>query len=445
VGRRWRVGAFVVVWGLVGIRVAAATAATHEQRFRVDERAEVVAVLTAGCDGCDWGVRGREAAALRVTVDGQYSQHVILCRGPRQAEYRVLLGALGEGEHVLTVAEDRAQSARSAGPVRLGSVRVEIVPEGDPRYARLAHAPILYARPDTVRRFSDLPLVAWSEAQETEIGLRLRYGIVFSHEDGGTPADRLMATWGRVTDIEYVYDVEIDPAGQVVKAEYQGRDHATVAFVGAREGSHPVLYVVTQNNMVGDRGQPTFRCAPAPAVFTLDDVSREVVMDAHPWTYSVSAREVRRQGRVAANAPLGSGRIPDPRRFAYIEACAEVTHATLAFDVGIPSASGQLAWTASDAAGDRFRIARDGCFRGAVALPSGVQAADVVALRFRAYTRPPRDGEAPLPPGSGAATLRRVNRLFGLDADDLPEVSLFSWSGRIPIVGEGPAVELRVR
>jgi hypothetical protein len=435
----------VVVSILVGIRAASATPPLHERRFRVDGRAEVLAVLTAGCDGCDWGVRGREAAALRVSVDGQYSQHVLLCRGPRRAEYRVLLGALTSGDHVLAVAEDRAQSARGAGPARVDSVRVEVVPEADPRYTRLAHAPILYARPDTVRRFSDLPLVAWSEAHQTEAGSRLRYGIVFSHEDGGTPADRLMATWGRVADIEYVYDVEIDPEGRVVKAEYQGRDHAIVGFTGAREGNHPVLYVVTKNNMVADRGRAAFRCAPAPAAFSLDGVSREVVMDAHPWTYAVSATEVRRQGHVAADARPGSGRIPDPRRFAYLEACADVSDAALAFDVGLPDRDGRISWSASDAGGERFRVARDGCFRGAAVLPSGTEAANVTALRFRAYTRPARNGEARLPAGSGRATLRRINRLFGLDADDLPEASLFAWTGEAVLRGEGPAIELQVR
>ena len=44
-------------------------------------------------------------------------------------------------------------------------------------------------------------------------GERLRYSVVFSNEDGGTPSDRLMATWGRLTDIEYVYAVERDTDG----------------------------------------------------------------------------------------------------------------------------------------------------------------------------------------------------------------------------------------
>ncbi len=135
---------------------------------------------------------------------------------------------------------------------------------------------------------------------------------MFSHEDGGTPLDRLMATWGRATDIELVYAVELDAAGRVRRAEYQGKDHVTTPFAGRREGSHPVLYVVTKNNMVSDRGKATPRVALVPVPFSLDGVSREAVMDAHPWTHQVSAVEVRREGLVRDGATAGLEADPGP-------------------------------------------------------------------------------------------------------------------------------------
>src|SRR6185436_562299 len=118
---------------------------------------------------------------------------------------------------------------------------------------------------------------------------------------------------------------------------------------GRYEGHHPVLYDVTENNMVRDSGPDTPRVALAPRPFVLDGVSREAVMDAEPWTYRVSEQEVRREGRVATGARAGSKRIPDPRRFVYLEACGRVTDARLAFDVGVAEASGGLRWYASDA------------------------------------------------------------------------------------------------
>jgi hypothetical protein len=396
--------------------------------------------VTAGCEGCDWGFRGREAAVLSLAVDGRYSQHLVLFRG-ESAEYRLLLGPLAPGEHRLSLSLDARRSPRAIGPVRVAGVAVSAVGDDRPEHEALAHAPILHARRGSVERFTDVPLLAWVETRLTGRGRELSYSVVFSHEDGGTPADRLMATWGRVTDIELVYTVELDATGAVLREEYQGRDHVIEPFRGRKEGRHPVLYVVTKNNMVSDRGPATPRLAPAPIAFAPDGVSREAVMDAHPWTYRVSAQEVRREGRVAAAAAPGSKRIPDPRRFAYLEACGAVEDTRLAFEVGLLRGD-RLAWLASDAGGADFRVGRSGCFRAAVALPPDRSVAEIRALRFRAHTRPPRRGERALRRGSGWARLERVNRLFGLGADDLPGPSLLSWSGPADLPPDGEAFEV---
>jgi hypothetical protein len=417
----------------------------HEETLRLGRDAEAVAVVRASCEGCDWGAKGREAAVLALTLDGRLSQHLVLSRGGR-TEHRLLLGALAQGEHRLALTLDAGRSARGVRAVRVEGVEVGVVALGEPGHEALAHAPIVHTRPGALERFSDVPLVAWFEEDPLPGGGRaLRYSIVFSHEDGGTPIDRLMATWGRVTDIELVYAVELDAAGAVRRAEYQGKDHVMTPFAGRREGLHPVLHVVTKNNMVSDRGKATPRAALAPVRFSLDGVSREAVMDAHPWTYGVSAAEVRREGLVRDGARPGSKRIPDPRRFAYVEACGAVSDARLALDVGLPGANGQLAWRSSDAGKASFRIARSGCFRAGVALPPGGSAADVRALRLRAHTRPARRGEPTLPRGAGSARIETINRLFVLGPDDRPGENLFRWSAGAELAPDGPALELEVR
>jgi hypothetical protein len=419
--------------------------ALHEQGFRLERAGEVVAAVRASCPGCDWGRPGHEAAVLGVTVDGALHQHLVLARGA-SGEYRLLLGALAAGEHTLALALDRKLSARFAREPLVESVAIEAVHEGDPGYEALAHAPIVHTRDHALARFSDVPLVAWVESHEApDAGRELRYSIVFSHEDGGTPLDRLMATWGRATDIELVYSVQLDAEGRLRAATFQGKDHVTARFAGRREGRHPVLYVVTENNMVQDSGPLTPRVALAPRPFALDSVSREAVMDAEPWTYRVSQQEVRREGRVAAHARAGSKRIPDPRRFVGLEACGSVADARLAFDAGVAEAGGTLRWYASDAGRPDFRVARGGCFRAAVALPEGKTVADVRALRLRAHTRPPRKGEKPLAPGSGSARVDRINRLYGLGADDLPGPSVFEWTAGADLPPDGPPLRLDVR
>jgi hypothetical protein len=201
--------------------------------------------------------------------------------------------------------------------------------------------------------------------------------------------------------------------------------------------------VVTGNNMVSDDGPTWRRHRPCPERFALAGVSREAVMDAHPWTYRVMAEEARREGRVQDGVPLGRAKIPDPRRFVYLEACGEVDRAVLAFDVGLAQPGG-VQWVSSDGGLASHRIARSGCFRGAVALPAATQDALPQAVRLRAHTRPPRDGESPLPPGTGTARITRVNRLFRLSEDYVPGEDLLRWAGEARLQAEGPSLELPI-
>jgi hypothetical protein len=400
------------------------------------ESGDVVAAVTVTCEACAWGERGREGAVLALHVDGRYSQDLPVTRGGGPDVYQVLLGPLAAGTHRLEVLRDPL-SASGIGTVRVTDVALRWVLPGAPEEAALAHAPILHQRKNAVGRFTDVPLLMYYEQDPAGDGrTRLRYTVIFSNEDGGTPPDRLMATWGRLTDIELVYEAVLEHAsGRVVEEVFQGPDHEVTPFRGPREGAHPLLWVATDNNMVTDHGDVRRRHRPAPLPADLRDVSREAVMDAHPWTYRVMSEEVRREGRRDDTARLGSERVPDPRRFVFLEGCAEVQDAQLAFDVAV--APGE--WIASDGGRARFRVSRSGCFRAAAALPAG---AAVRALRVRAHTRPPGRGEAPLAPGRGRATLTRINRLFRLEVDFTPGPDLVQWTGAARLAGEGPAFEL---
>ncbi len=426
----------------------------RQESFDLSESAEVIATITAACDGCDWGRAGSEAVVIRVEVDGRYSQHLFLTRGSASADYRILLGSLLAGRHHLTLAQDLSASPTSAKGALISRVDIVPLPASHPEHEATALAPILYARPNTLGRFTDIPLLMWYEREKTDRGSRIRYSMIFSNEDGGTPADRLLATWGRLTDIEYIYGIQFDRSGGVIEETFQGKDHEIVPFRGRREGRHPLLYVVTDNNMVKDEGNVRQRYAPAPIPFDLSEASREEVMDANPWTYVVTAQEARRERRVAKAPVPGSKLIFDPSRYAVLEACAspdDAPYATFAFSVGVSEAGGKTRFLDSTLGVRDFRISRsadnfpNGCFRGAVALPKGVTAENVTALRVRAYTRPPRKGERPPAKRSGPARLRRVNRLFLMSPLDLPEPNLFSWTGDVALVLDGEPATLQIR
>jgi hypothetical protein len=435
---------------VIALTASATTAAADERlprefTFTASKDAQVTLTIRASCARCDWSVRGREAIALKLDLDGVYSQHVLLTRGSKPADYVVFLGPLAEGPHTVRIARDTALSAKDAGEVEIDSLGAESTDVGSPYYARLANAPILHARPGTVERFSDVPLAAYAEYLPVDRSedRGFRYTIVFSHEDGGTPTDRLMATWGRSTDIEFIYEFERLPEGRL-RQEYQGPKHQILPFRGKRIGDHPLLWISTDNNMVTDTGPAdAVRFALAPAPIGLSDVSREAFMDANPWLYEVMRAELIREGRLDPAAAAGSGKIPDPLRFAYVEACGELQDATLAFDVAV-AAERHLAWHATDRGDMRFRIGRSGCFRAAVPLPVGTVPSQIRGIRARAYTRPPREGETPLPPGSGRAALRRVNTVFMLSEEFTPVATGIRWYGQLHLSADGSPAEIRI-
>ena len=405
-------------------------------RFESARVAEAVARLVVRCDRCAWDVEGREGVTLALTVDDRAPIHLPVVRSG-SADYEVLLGSMDPGSHALRIEIDKELTAgelRSIGAVRLESVEIEQYADTDANYVARSLAPIIYARPNTVARFTDVPLFMWYEVEPAGIATRYRYSVVFTNEDGGTPTDRLMATWGRTTDIEYLYSVVVDATGAILADDYQGPDHVTTAFRGQRDGRHPLLWVSTQNNMVRDQGETRVRYAPAPQFFPLTNTSREAVMDANPWLYEVMSRELARERKIVPDAPPGNDTIPDPRRFVFIEGCGEVGTSALAFAVRAKDE-----WIPSDRGVREYRIVRDGCFRAAIPLPADVSLADVRALRARAFPRPPREGSPP-----AAATpirLTRINKVFTLDAGYRPGETRLQWQGVKTLEPDGPPVE----
>jgi len=277
----------------------------------------------------------------------------------------------------------------------------------------------------------------WYEILPTPHGRQFRYSVIFSNEDGGTETDRLMATWGRTTDIEFVYGVEVDERGQVVAEEFQGPGHEVPAFKGKHDARHPLLWVSTDNNMVSESGPTRVRYAPAAVKFDLTDVSREAVMDANPWTYAIASAEGQRERKIVDDAPPGLNAISDPRRFVYVEACGQVGNAALAFSIGVGDR-----WIPSDRGKATYRIVRDGCFRAAIPLPSGAFARDVRALRVVAYERPTADGQPA--PSSNPVQLTRINKVFTLDDQFVPGPTMAQWLGLATIRTGGTPFEIPI-
>jgi hypothetical protein len=435
----------VLVCILAGLAPAALVRAVAplpiDRSFDAATGGEAIAAVHASCADCDWGIEGREAVTLRLTLDDKYSQHLMLARGSEESDYHVTLGHVERGRHHLHIEVDRALSAKQAGAAAVSRVEFNVLQGGSDDALAQSMAPILHARANTVGKFTDLPIFMWYEILPVANGRQFRYSVIFTNEDGGTATDRLMATWGRTTDIEYVYGATLDAQGKLIAEEFQGPGHAVPGFHGQHEAAHPLEWVATDNNMVSDSGTTSIRYAPAPQFFDLTNVSREVVMDAHPWMYTLAGKEMIREHKVDDAAPAGSGRIPDPRRYVYVEACTQLKSAAVAFSIHATGSRAGDGWFDSDRGRPEFRIVRTGCFRGAVPLPADAGAPD--RIRFKAYTLPARPNTPP--PPAGSVVLTRVNKVFAVDERYQPKSSLFTWTGSVPLALDGDWYELALK
>ena len=335
-----------------------ASPVVHQERFRASAGAYGVLQITV-----EDSATLPPSAALTVLVDGRPEHVIVLTPGAGRTRYSTLLGPLGDGDH--TVALTRSALWPTSPPIRITSVRVDVVAASDPRAAVLSHAPVLGVRADTIGTSSDLPLLMYVEDERTNGDGWLRYSVIFSNEDGGTPAVALMARWGRTTDIELIYEVELH-GGRVTQARYQGPDHHMLA-PSALGALPPAFTVVTLNNMVTDRGTSAASVRLVPEVVRLTDRSRESVMDERPWIHRVMAREL-----LAERPPT----VRDAREFVYVDVRLETTGTAVA--IGARNADGITRW--SDRGRNDLAVARTGEAR--IAVPAG--AGDpIVALVVR--------------------------------------------------------------
>src|SRR3954454_11806571 len=119
--------------------------------FEAREPAEVVAQAELLSPGADWAVQGKEAAVARVELDGAIQQQIVLYGGSVPTKYRIFLGEVSAGKHRIKVTRDNEQSAPGTALDILG-VQFRQYTKTSPEYAALAHAPVLYARKNTIGR-----------------------------------------------------------------------------------------------------------------------------------------------------------------------------------------------------------------------------------------------------------------------------------------------------
>ncbi|MBL8189580.1 MAG: hypothetical protein JNK38_16335 [Acidobacteria bacterium] len=419
-------GKFVSILLLSGVLVIAfpdASAQTlSEINFTAQLEAEATLDLMASVPGASWEKAGSEAATVSIFVDGQKHQDAILFAGAKQFTYRLLLGRVSPGEHKLRIELNRQQSAASVSTANVADAKVTLLPSSHPEFQMIAHAPILFARPDTIGKFSDVPLLMYCETLQESGKTILRYTVIFSNEDGGTQTAALMARWGRTTDIEWVVDVVLDAEGRVINSIYQGANHVTKTFQGKREADHPLFLTATVNNNFSDQGDSAMRFALRPISVDLSRHSREWVMDQHPWTYTVMAEEMIREGKITTERTLGA-RIGDLRNYLYVDAASNQQNgALISFAVKLKN---DPRWYTSDFGINSYKIERSGYFRTTIRLPKGTTLNQIERLSARCdLNGNPRSQEEISKATAASCELNSVNKVFLTDEKFQPSGSL---------------------
>ena len=393
-----------------------------DMKFTANIEAEATLDLIASVPGASWGKSGSEAATVSIFLDGKKHQDAILFAGASRFTYRLLLGRVVMGEHSVRIEFNRQQSAANVSTVKIADAKISLIPSGHPEFAMLAHAPILFARPDTIGKFSDVPLLMYCETLKETGKTILRYTVIFTNEDGGTQTAALMARWGRTTDIEWVVDVELDAQGRVVNSTFQGASHVTKTFQGKREYGHPLFLTETVNNNFSDQGDSAMRFALRPIAVDLSRHSREWVMDQHPWTYSVMAEEMTREGKITEERTLGA-RIGDLRNYLYVDVASAQQSGAL-FSVAI-KLKNDPRWYTSDFGINSYKIERSGYFRTTIRLPKGTKPNQIERLAARCdLTGNPRSKEEIGKAAAAQCELDSINKVFFLNANFQPGVSL---------------------
>jgi CheY-like chemotaxis protein len=382
------------------------------QPFTAARAGEAVAQIRMSAPGANWGQTGREAAMADIHVDDLPAVNVMVYSGETPHTYNVFLGRLAAGAHRLSIEQNRTYSAQGTELLVAGvEIRTGV---DDPALAR---APVLFARENTVGKFTDAPMLVYAEQLREGSDPILQYTVIFTNEDGGTSTRALMARWGRTTDIEYIYRVNL----KTNRAIIQGKDHKDIVYSGPLEGSHPLLMPVTNNNMVAPpAGTPAIRYQIAPVLVDLTAHSREHVMDGEPITYRIASEELAREGKLRSFGTVDGEKISDPRNYLYVEAKVANHDAGLSVNVRL---RGDGVWRSGDIGRVDYAISRSEWIRTTVELPPGTRPEQIGEIGLSCVVAPGADRKMPL---AGECRVDQITKVFLLDRDYRPGANLWT-------------------
>jgi hypothetical protein len=303
--------------------------------FSVGGAGEGTATLAISSGTAGWDLLETESVVLGYDVDGVPTGTIVVYGGSAVTDYRILLGALAPGEHVLGLRHEKKLSPAKKSPVSItASPSVESIPSGDPRYHFTRFAPILLgidtdlnevsagSGPHLGNAVSDVPVIVYVKAT-AGVGLTTyRYTMIWSNEDGGTGLfpDLLIARFGRTTDIETIVEVDVSDMGSLLAVRFRPDESGSLdPFGGVFQGTHPVVRTATANGLIADDGESTLRFALPPLAFDDAGLPRELGMDLDPISYVLMAVEMVREDKIESPGSATTKKLSDLRNYLYVD------------------------------------------------------------------------------------------------------------------------------
>ncbi|MEU7838806.1 hypothetical protein [Nonomuraea sp. NPDC049129] len=406
----------------------------------VRKSGEALIDLNASAPGTDWAKAGAESAVVSISVDNRYVADLVVS-GAQPLHRQLALGRLTTGVHQLRLHFAAERSAATSRSIVLDTLRVSTYAKGSPEYLVLRYAPVVYGRNIAAlgnpyqNATTDTPLIAWHDsAPATTPGhTKLTYSVVWSNEDGGTNTPALMARWGRTTDIEWIYSVEVDQNGDRVAGSdtYQAPDHQTLHFTGRYENNHALLQTCTSNNNMCDTVDDPMRFFLSYLPTLPADQAREYLMDANPWTYEIMAKEMLREGKIEAPSATtpATPEVSDQRNYLYAvlkktTQPANAGSSWVGVSLGVRLVTGETVYL-SNHVDPTWSLQRDDPAATTVELPAGTTAEDIAEVTAHRVV---------VGTDTGATVhVTEIKRGFLLGQNYLPQESFLTWNGDVTL------------
>jgi hypothetical protein len=399
---------------------------------------EAVVDLDVSAPGTDWSTTGAESAVVSISVDGRYVTDLV-ASGDQRLHRQLALGRLGAGAHQMRLHFAVERSASTSTSVLLDGMRVTTYPQDSQQYLVLRYAPVVYGRNLAAlgspyqNATTDTPLIAWHEIAPaaTPGHQQLTYSVVWSNEDGGTNTPALMARWGRTTDIEWIYSVEVDENGNRVPGSdtYQAPNHETLHFSGRYEDDHALLQTCTSNNNMCDAVDDPMRFFLSTLQTLPAGKAREYLMDTNPWTYQIMAKEMLREGKIepASPATATTPEVSDQRNYLYavVKKTTQLANGGpnwVGVSLGVRLVNGQTIYL-SHHVDPTWSIQRDDPAATTVELPAGTTADDIAEVSVHRVVVGTDNG--------AVVHVTGIQRGFFFGDTYLPQESFLTWNGDV--------------